>query len=158
FFLLIRRRPRSTLFPYTTLFRSRCRKITGVCYRERTSCLVITTSVYHRFFASKSFDSGIHIVCKHLFFTQEAIGHVPIENHKISILYTPYRKQIVLYFITTMHIIYNKKPCFALSPKGLEYQWFFSIYTGRDDFAIKYFCPLMLEDFLTIDSISIFSA
>src|SRR5574340_1512610 len=27
FFLMIRRPPRSTLFPYTTLFRSRCRKV-----------------------------------------------------------------------------------------------------------------------------------
>src|SRR2546422_11133689 len=29
FFLMIRRPPRSTLFPYTTLFRSRCRKRRG---------------------------------------------------------------------------------------------------------------------------------
>src|SRR4029079_19835861 len=31
FFLMIRRPPRSTLFPYTTLFRSRCRRSSAVC-------------------------------------------------------------------------------------------------------------------------------
>src|SRR6267378_7491522 len=30
FFLMIRRPPRSTLFPYTTLFRSACRRFEGV--------------------------------------------------------------------------------------------------------------------------------
>src|SRR3712207_8496825 len=33
FFLMIRRPPRSTLFPYTTLFRSRLSKPPGQCFR-----------------------------------------------------------------------------------------------------------------------------
>src|SRR5947199_5139981 len=33
FFLMIRRPPRSTLFPYTTLFRSRCRRKASRCPR-----------------------------------------------------------------------------------------------------------------------------
>src|SRR6266480_5045949 len=39
FFLMIRRPPRSTLFPYTTLFRSRCarRPPTGLSCRCRTA-------------------------------------------------------------------------------------------------------------------------
>src|SRR3989442_8101402 len=32
---MIRRPPRSTLFPYTTLFRSRCRRRTGPCAERR---------------------------------------------------------------------------------------------------------------------------
>src|SRR5437879_8977377 len=35
FFLLLRRPPRSTLFPYTTLFRSRGRSVTGRTIRGR---------------------------------------------------------------------------------------------------------------------------
>src|SRR3712207_9462863 len=35
FFLMIRRPPRSTLFPYTTLFRSRCRRASGARPRAR---------------------------------------------------------------------------------------------------------------------------
>src|SRR5208283_5945849 len=39
FFLMIRRPPRSTLFPYTTLFRSRWRALSGESLREtRTRC------------------------------------------------------------------------------------------------------------------------
>src|SRR2546430_6423365 len=37
FFLMIRRPPRSTLFPYTTLFRSRTRHPTRCARRRRTS-------------------------------------------------------------------------------------------------------------------------
>src|SRR5260221_5855627 len=35
FFLMIRRPPRSTLFPYTTLFRSRSRFHSGACETDR---------------------------------------------------------------------------------------------------------------------------
>src|SRR2546426_10160903 len=35
FFLMIRRPPRSTLFPYTTLFRSQRLTLVGVTYQER---------------------------------------------------------------------------------------------------------------------------
>src|SRR5258708_15707710 len=39
FFLMIRRPPRSTLFPYTTLFRSRIRSVWKSCsIRTRVSC------------------------------------------------------------------------------------------------------------------------
>src|SRR5215469_17937265 len=38
FFLMIRRPPRSTLFPYTTLFRSRPRDRTGEAGRPRRAC------------------------------------------------------------------------------------------------------------------------
>src|SRR6266496_5250614 len=34
FFLMIRRPPRSTLFPYTTLFRSRCSRRSCCCFRS----------------------------------------------------------------------------------------------------------------------------
>src|SRR5947209_13688220 len=36
FFLIIRRPPRSTLFPYTTLFRSRTRRSGGECRAKRS--------------------------------------------------------------------------------------------------------------------------
>src|SRR6266566_8398658 len=35
FFLMIRRPPRSTLFPYTTLFRSKWRTLRKLCFRQR---------------------------------------------------------------------------------------------------------------------------
>src|SRR5256885_2329363 len=49
FFLMIRRPPRSTLFPYTTLFRShrpgaRSRRSTEVCCHEE-GCSIITTTI-----------------------------------------------------------------------------------------------------------------
>src|SRR6202021_2695203 len=37
FFLMIRRPPRSTLFPYTTLFRSRQKRAVDVCVADRTA-------------------------------------------------------------------------------------------------------------------------
>src|SRR5947209_17392289 len=39
FFLRFRRPPRSTLFPYTTLFRSQCDRTEGDCKCERYCCL-----------------------------------------------------------------------------------------------------------------------
>src|SRR2546421_8429982 len=39
FFLMIRRPPRSTLFPYTTLFRSHCSKTAGCAAAERAGGL-----------------------------------------------------------------------------------------------------------------------
>src|SRR5436309_4439086 len=39
FFLMIRRPPRSTLFPYTTLFRSRCAKMGFEIALEHRGCL-----------------------------------------------------------------------------------------------------------------------
>src|ERR1044071_9782596 len=38
FFLMIRRPPKSTLFPYTTLFRSACSCISGRCARRASWC------------------------------------------------------------------------------------------------------------------------
>src|SRR2546430_11972648 len=38
FFLMIRRPPRSTLFPYTTLFRSRCSRVDTCTPTSRSSC------------------------------------------------------------------------------------------------------------------------
>src|SRR2546422_8287781 len=38
FFLMIRRPPRSTLFPYTTLFRSRCWPGGTACRRRGSTC------------------------------------------------------------------------------------------------------------------------
>src|SRR2546427_9614496 len=42
FFLMIRRPPRSTLFPYTTLFRSCCARRPGVCGRQSFVTLLST--------------------------------------------------------------------------------------------------------------------
>src|SRR5258708_32406549 len=42
FFLMIRRPPRSTLFPYTTLFRS---SSTGLCVEERLAYACLSTGV-----------------------------------------------------------------------------------------------------------------
>src|SRR5471030_3389258 len=60
FFLMIRRPPRSTLFPYTTLFRSdRCGALQGAgCHRGCAKCL--TRSEEH----TSELQSLRHLVCR----------------------------------------------------------------------------------------------
>src|SRR2546430_13651716 len=68
FFLMIRRPPRSTLFPYTTLFRSpvRCRASPGL--RERASRpldgsrLACLRALWLAVFRSQRFDQALHAV------------------------------------------------------------------------------------------------
>src|SRR5258708_28254606 len=72
FFLMIRRPPRSTLFPYTTLFRSPffpCRKKLFVCLR----CQFQERSEEH----TSELQSPDHLVCRLL-----------LEKKKISLLST----------------------------------------------------------------------
>src|SRR5256885_12050088 len=49
FFLMIRRPPRSTLFPYTTLFRSRCYQAQGASPAEGAGLAEGRRSSNHRF-------------------------------------------------------------------------------------------------------------
>src|SRR2546422_6332064 len=81
FFLRIRRPPRSTLFPYTTLFRSRDPGVGLSCHTSRTDpvgrpwCRVSATSLCHdnvspRARAGRSeehtseLQSRLHLVCR----------------------------------------------------------------------------------------------
>src|SRR5437660_5075511 len=77
FFLFLRRPPRSTLFPYTTLFRSRaasCSSISGISYfmhrstprrltstiRSHSSSVLLTRSEEH----TSELQSRGHLVCR----------------------------------------------------------------------------------------------
>src|SRR6266404_4101667 len=61
FFLMIRRPPRSTLFPYTTLFRSRPRwRATCLIYGARTSATSPTRSEEH----TSELQSLAYLVCR----------------------------------------------------------------------------------------------
>src|SRR4030042_4664883 len=61
FFLMIRRPPRSTLFPYTTLFRSLHRKICVTIGRNRTSVEnAKSRSEEH----TSELQSRLHLVCR----------------------------------------------------------------------------------------------
>src|SRR6266568_7347373 len=68
FFLMIRRPPRSTLFPYTTLFRSRRSRVRPPCSpvrppppaRRATRCPRPTRSEEH----TSELQSQFHLVCR----------------------------------------------------------------------------------------------
>src|SRR5215216_6906475 len=59
FFLMIRRPPRSTLFPYTTLFRS-CSTSTATCRRARARTCSSCRSEEH----TSELQSPDHLVCR----------------------------------------------------------------------------------------------
>src|SRR2546422_5834511 len=66
FFLMIRRPPRSTLFPYTTLFRSRDRT-RRVVHREHARRAVLRHICVHHFLGRRI--EGVHVgrrQCRHL--------------------------------------------------------------------------------------------
>src|SRR2546422_8626077 len=66
FFLMIRRPPRSTLFPYTTLFRSRCRlekrslSSPAFAWRRYTRSPIARRSEEH----TSELQSRLHLVCR----------------------------------------------------------------------------------------------
>src|SRR6266508_5295049 len=78
FFLMIRRPPRSTLFPYTTLFRSRtgtCRRANGPGRRARTSG---PRSEEH----TSELQSRGHLVCRLLLEKKKKINNHYLLNNK----------------------------------------------------------------------------
>ena len=80
FFLMIRRPPRSTLFPYTTLFRSRQRVSVGwrnsVCRCERSR-----VSIRHRFQKIWKRKNFFHPAVWHVFLVQKWPLHIRSEEH-----------------------------------------------------------------------------
>src|SRR5256884_6575070 len=67
FFLMIRRPPRSTLFPYTTLFRSAaCRSPSRPRRRGRSSsgCCVASTCSIRSEEHTSELQSRLHLVCR----------------------------------------------------------------------------------------------
>src|SRR5689334_6958940 len=60
FFLMIRRPPRSTLFPYTTLFRSNARTANGGEDFRRTDGFLYRRSEEH----TSELQSQFHLVCR----------------------------------------------------------------------------------------------
>src|SRR3712207_7433829 len=90
FFLMIRRPPRSTLFPYTTLFRSRCRAA-----RAPTRCRRHTRSRFRprgRSAAPRSeehtseLQSRQYLVCRLLLEKKKKYAHVRLNCHPLTTL------------------------------------------------------------------------
>src|SRR2546429_4909637 len=82
FFLMIRRPPRSTLFPYTTLFRSpftrkscsRSRKPTSRSARRAAACVPLARSEEH----TSELQSRLHLVCRLLLEKKKSTKDVDI--------------------------------------------------------------------------------
>src|SRR5260370_42372398 len=73
FFLMIRRPPRSTLFPYTTLFRSlhvRCNGARNSIPRRMISCLCMPRSEEH----TSELQSHLNLVCRLLLEKKNTYG------------------------------------------------------------------------------------
>src|SRR5256885_17242270 len=79
FFLMIRRPPRSTLFPYTTLFRSLCRVAGRRGHARRRRCLARqlwrgTRSEEH----TSELQSPCNLVCRLLLEKKKKIQRTPV--------------------------------------------------------------------------------
>src|SRR5947208_8243620 len=81
FFLMIRRPPRSTLFPYTTLFRSCLRSLTRVAHRNEQCSLIYESRQCWLSMRSEEHTSELqspdHLVCRLLL---EKKKKITIEN------------------------------------------------------------------------------
>src|SRR2546430_16400062 len=64
FFLMIRRPPRSTLFPYTTLFRSPPRHRAAACSRYRRGPLHLGSTTYRSEEHTSELQSQSKLVCR----------------------------------------------------------------------------------------------
>src|SRR2546429_6588418 len=94
FFLMIRRPPRSTLFPYTTLFRSRLQRRRSQRFRKprraapskpgwQPSTAVTARSEEH----TSELQSRLHLVCRLLLEKKKKITNVILlDTHHLGIL------------------------------------------------------------------------
>src|SRR5262249_60317759 len=65
FFLMIRRPPRSTLFPYTTLFRSHClTRLQRPCESHRRRCWVLRRALLRSEEHTSELQSLTNLVCR----------------------------------------------------------------------------------------------
>src|SRR2546422_9175242 len=92
FFLMIRRPPRSTLFPYTTLFRSpgcprrlgcsprRCTRPRSPTARSSDWCATVSRSEEH----TSELQSRLHLVCR-LLLEKKKKKKVPIKSHHLQV-------------------------------------------------------------------------
>src|SRR6266480_5098773 len=85
FFLMIRRPPRSTLFPYTTLFRSRSSRCSPPGSRIRTSGepLLATRSEEH----TSELQSHVNLVCRLLLEKKNLVTRMTLTIIKLLTLY-----------------------------------------------------------------------
>src|SRR3989442_2067432 len=87
FFLMIRRPPRSTLFPYTTLFRSRCacRRGTDPGSRPRPphSRCVWPNRCRRSEEHTSELQSRPHLVCRLLLEKKKSVAHTVQINHTV---------------------------------------------------------------------------
>src|ERR1039458_10757880 len=80
FFLMIRRPPRSTLFPYTTLFRSRDQYFRPVDRRFRPTCTLSGRSEEH----TSELQSLRHLVCRLLLEKKKTISSYTDRARKMA--------------------------------------------------------------------------
>src|SRR2546429_6871704 len=90
FFLMIRRPPRSTLFPYTTLFRSSPRSRAPRTTTRRwasSSCPMLRSERRHRPTRSEEhtseLQSRLHLVCRLLLEKKNKITQRPLSYHHL---------------------------------------------------------------------------
>src|SRR6266571_8454084 len=76
FFLMIRRPPRSTLFPYTTLFRSSIPR--PCCHDGRPSCRPAARSEEH----TSELQSHVNLVCRLLLEKKKKITLLQKDEHR----------------------------------------------------------------------------
>src|SRR2546430_17125452 len=78
FFLMIRRPPRSTLFPYTTLFRSPvCRRDKGAAMQLKAIAFVIIVGLSRSEEHTSELQSQSNLVCRLLLEKKKRLGCSP---------------------------------------------------------------------------------
>src|SRR5260370_20172278 len=78
FFLMIRRPPRSTLFPYTTLFRSLCWcRSAGSAHPEEPECKVNSSSATRSEEHTSELQSHLNLVCRLLLEKKKHLSLLP---------------------------------------------------------------------------------
>src|SRR2546422_4265257 len=81
FFLMIRRPPRSTLFPYTTLFRSSLRVPALMAAGQRTRNGIRSDSSYRSEEHTSELQSRLHLVCRLLLEKKKTISSRKTRGH-----------------------------------------------------------------------------
>src|SRR5256885_12244680 len=104
FFLMIRRPPRSTLFPYTTLFRSKDGKIAEIGTHEE---LLAKKGEFHRLRSEEhtsELQSPCNLVCRLLLEKKKkTVTPIQLADQTISMLYIYHALMCVYHMLLSVH-------------------------------------------------------
>ena len=126
----------------------------GSC--KQTTCLMISTSVIHRFLCSKQFNGDIHKTFEQVFFIHQPVHHVTVVNNHIHFFVAGNVQQFRDIICIAMNVVqHDKRSRRLIAVICRELQSATIINTGSSHISINDFFSFTLQNFLGVNTITI---